>query len=42
MPRHHAYVLGLAPRPAVVRYTPGYELVRTRRIALGLDRDTTA
>lgn len=41
MPRHHAYVLGLAPRPALVRYTPGYELVRTRRIALGLDREPT-
>ena len=39
MPRHHAYVLGLSPRPAVVRYTPGYELVATRRAALGLGQD---
>lgn len=39
MPKHHAYVLGLAPRPAVVRWTPGYELVKTRRTALGLPQD---
>ncbi|WP_224386184.1 type IV secretory system conjugative DNA transfer family protein [Pseudonocardia sp. ICBG1293] len=41
MPRHHAYVLGLAPRPAVVRYTPGHELVATRRAMLGLAHDAT-
>jgi type IV secretion system protein VirD4 len=28
LPRWHAYVLGLGPRPAVVRFTPGYRLTR--------------
>jgi type IV secretory pathway TraG/TraD family ATPase VirD4 len=26
LPRWHAYVLGLGPRPAVVRFTPGYRI----------------
>jgi type IV secretion system protein VirD4 len=27
LPRWHAYLLGAAPRPAVVRFTPGYQLL---------------
>lgn len=27
LPRWHAYLLGIAPRPAVVRFTPGYRLL---------------
>ncbi len=27
LPRWHAYLLGIAPRPAVVRFTPGYQLL---------------
>lgn len=29
LPRWHAYLLGVAPRPAVVRFTPGYQLLTT-------------
>jgi hypothetical protein len=28
LPRWHAYVLGLGPRPAVVRFTPGYRIAQ--------------
>lgn len=27
LPRWHAYLLGIAPHPAVVRFTPGYQLL---------------
>ncbi|OLM28266.1 hypothetical protein Ae717Ps2_6605c [Pseudonocardia sp. Ae717_Ps2] len=36
MPAWHAYVLGLARHPAVVRYEPGYRLVARARAANGV------
>jgi hypothetical protein len=40
LPRWHAYVLGLSPRPAVVRFEPGYR--RSRRELRRLDRTQLA
>ncbi|WP_214367023.1 type IV secretory system conjugative DNA transfer family protein [Pseudonocardia sp. H11422] len=40
LPRWHAYILGLSPRPAVVRFEPGYR--RSRRELRRLDRTQLA